>query len=104
MIERGEDGFRPSTYLEFRRRYESTEYCEQNWLAPALEGIRTLEKGALEAVRLERETRLPTAIHVIVRPITERVHHEGAPAGDLPRGATWGPLEGTTRPEREESE
>lgn len=110
MIEREEGGFRPSTYLEFRRRYEGSEYGEQKWLAPALEGIRTLEKGTLEelmsslhtiAARLEKETRLPTAIHVIVRPITERVPQEGAPAGDLPMGATWGPLEGATRPERE---
>jgi hypothetical protein len=113
MIERDEDGFRPSTYLEFRRRYESTEYGEQNWLAPALEGIRSLEKETLEelmaslhtiALRLETETRLPTAIHVIVRPRTGRVPQQGSPAVDIPMGATFRPLGGPTRPEREQSE
>lgn len=79
MIERAEDGFRPSTYLEFRRRYESSEHGEQQWLAPALEGIRSLQKetyvelmSSLHTVtaRLVSETGLPTAIHVIVRPRT----------------------------------
>ncbi len=79
MIERAEDGFRPSTYLEFRRRYESSEHGEQQWLAPALEGIRSLQKETYEELmsslhtvtaRLVSETGLPTAIHVIVRPRT----------------------------------
>lgn len=79
MIERAEDGFRPSTYLEFRRRYESSEHGEQQWLAPALEGIRSLQKETYEELmsslhtvtaRLISETGLPTAIHVIVRPRT----------------------------------
>jgi hypothetical protein len=113
MIEREESGFRPSTYLEFRRRYESTEHGEQNWLAPALEGIRSLEKETVEemmsslhtiARRLESETRLPTSIRVIVRPRTEGAPQQGAPAGGIQMGATFGPVEFPTRRERKESE
>jgi hypothetical protein len=98
--------------LEFRRRYESTEHGEQNWLAPALAGIRSLENETVEELmsslhtipsRLESETRLPTSIHVTVRPRTDGVLQQGAPAGGIQMGATFGPVEGPTRPERKES-
>jgi hypothetical protein len=93
MIEREEDGFRPSTYLEFRRRYESSEYGEQKWLAPALEGIRSLEKETVEelmsslqtiALRLESETRIPTAI-----PIETDASASVIPAGGVVTGVDY---------------
>ena len=42
VMEREGDRFRASTYLEFRRRYESKESGEGEWLAPAREAIQSL--------------------------------------------------------------
>jgi hypothetical protein len=44
IMERDGDRYRPSTYLEFRRRYERDDPGERKWLAPAREAIEFLDK------------------------------------------------------------
>lgn len=45
VTERDEGGFRTSTYLEFRRRYEMKDSPEKLWLEPARTAIRTLSEN-----------------------------------------------------------
>jgi hypothetical protein len=45
VMEHEGDLFRPSTYLEFRRRYEAEHSPEKQWLAPASEAILSLPTG-----------------------------------------------------------
>ena len=90
VMEREEDRFRTSTYLEFRRRYESKESGEGEWLAPAREAIQSLTKDETEdlmdrlrtiAVRIAAETNIPSGL---------RDTNASASAG-IPAGATFRP-------------
>ena len=65
VLEREGDRFRVSTYLEFRRRYESDDGGDRKWLAPAREAIqsmpsdrakRLLEQLRIIALRIASET------------------------------------------------
>ena len=71
VMEREGDRSRASTYLEFRRRYESEESGEGKWLAPAREAIEGLGKETTSnlldelstvARRLSTETRIPSGL------------------------------------------
>lgn len=71
VMEREGDHYRASTYLEFRRRYESKDSGEGEWLAPARKAIQALgekAKGELLAKlgkvarRLSRETGIPSGL------------------------------------------
>jgi hypothetical protein len=71
VMERDGDRFRASTYLEFRRRYESKESGEGEWLAPAREAIQSLNEVRTErlltelkliAVRIGSETDIPSGL------------------------------------------
>jgi hypothetical protein len=53
IMERDGDRFRPSTYLEFRRRYESEDAGERKWLSPAREAVESLDPEATEDVLYE---------------------------------------------------
>lgn len=52
VMEHEGDLFRPSTYLEFRRRYEAKDSLEKQWLAPASDAILSLDtdKPRMEAL------------------------------------------------------
>lgn len=50
VIEHQGDSFRPSTYLEFRWRYEAENSPEKQWLAPASSAIQTLPTSKMEAL------------------------------------------------------
>jgi hypothetical protein len=56
VVERETDRFRPSTYLEFRRRYESTESPEKEWLKPARNAVQSLSEQKTERVKAELRT------------------------------------------------
>jgi hypothetical protein len=71
VMEREGDRYRPSTYLEFRRRYESEASGEGRWLAPAREAIQDLGENTTSnlldeltriARRLSRETGIPSGL------------------------------------------
>jgi hypothetical protein len=71
VLDREGERFRPSLYVEFRKRYESPESVEQHWLAPARDKVAKFDDQQLEklmqclepiAGRLARETELPTSI------------------------------------------
>jgi len=48
MIEREGEQFRPSTYLEFRKRYEAEGSPEKEWLTPASKAIRSLDNEQMD--------------------------------------------------------
>lgn len=48
VIEREGDGFRASTYLEFRKRYEAANSLEKQWLMPASRALQTLSISQME--------------------------------------------------------
>jgi hypothetical protein len=71
VMEREGDHYRPSTYLEFRRRYESEDSGEGEWLAPARKAIEALGKNTTSNVldelrtvahRISRETGIPSGL------------------------------------------
>ena len=71
IIEREGDRYRPSTYLEFRRRYEREDSGEREWLSPARETIEFLEPATTEdlldelsrvAVGISKQTRIPSTL------------------------------------------
>jgi hypothetical protein len=71
VMEREGDRFRVSTYLEFRRRYESADTGEGTWLAPARDAIQSLGEERAEellgelrsiAIRLASETRIASGL------------------------------------------
>lgn len=72
VMERDGDRHRVSTYLEFRRRYESEGQREKEWLAPAREAIESLmtptktkllrKRLKQIAVRLSGETGIPSRL------------------------------------------
>jgi len=53
VIEREGERFRPSTYLEFRRKFEAEASAEIEWLAPARHVVRKLinQRGEIEDMR-----------------------------------------------------
>lgn len=87
VMEREGDRFRASTYLEFRRRYESNDSGEREWLAPAREAIQSLGPREMEtllshlrtiAVRIAAEADIPSGLG------------DGNVRDGIPAGATWG--------------
>lgn len=50
VMELGGDHFRASTYLEFRRRYESKDSGEGEWLAPARKAIESISAKRQEVL------------------------------------------------------
>jgi hypothetical protein len=71
VMEREGDSSRASTYLEFRRRYESEDSGEGKWLAPAREAIEALGKETTKklldelgtvARRVSQETGIPSGL------------------------------------------
>src|SRR5262249_36905202 len=50
VMEREGEYFRASTYLEFRRRYESDELAHGAWLAPAREAIQAMDAGTASSL------------------------------------------------------
>jgi hypothetical protein len=71
VIEREEQHFRASTYLEFRRRYEGENSCERRWLTPAREAVQSLTVPTMSAlldslqevaVRIAAETKIPSSL------------------------------------------
>ena len=71
MIEREGEQFRPSTYLEFRKRYEAEESPEKKWLTPASEAIRSLDNKQMLslvdslrtiAIRIAEKTGVPSSL------------------------------------------
>jgi hypothetical protein len=48
VIEREGDAFRVSTYLEFRKRYETANSLEKQWLMPAGRAIQSLSVSQME--------------------------------------------------------
>jgi hypothetical protein len=70
VVERETDRFRTSTYLEFRRRYESTESQEKEWLKPARDAVQSLTEQKTERLKVE------------LRTVALRISHEtGTPSG-----------------------
>jgi hypothetical protein len=64
VIEPVGDRLRPSTFLEFRKRYESAAVTEQDWLAPAQEVVAGLSKDRMaELQKALREIDLRIAEH-----------------------------------------
>jgi hypothetical protein len=70
-IQREGNGFRITTYLEFRRRYEAGGTPEREWLGPAREAIRSMDEkttsvllGSLAAIasRIASETGVPSSL------------------------------------------
>jgi len=70
-MELGGDRFRASTYLEFRRRYESKDSGEGEWLAPARKAIESISAKRPEvfldhlekvAIRIANETNIPSGL------------------------------------------
>jgi hypothetical protein len=71
MIEREGEQFRPSTYLEFRKRYEAEGSPEKEWLTPASKAVRSLDNqqmmslvdslGAI-AMRIAEKTGVPSSL------------------------------------------
>jgi hypothetical protein len=71
VLEREGDRFRVSTYLEFRKRYESETGGERKWLAPAREAIEALPDDRAEklldqlkniATRIATETGIASSL------------------------------------------
>ena len=71
VMQRDGDGFRVSTYIEFRSRYENESHQEREWLAPARMAIQSLTPESTKllrdrlgriAVRLSEETSVPTSL------------------------------------------
>jgi hypothetical protein len=56
VAEREGDRFRTSTYLEFRRRYESQESREKEWLAPARNAVQSLPEWKTDGLKEELQT------------------------------------------------
>ena len=86
VMEREGDRFRASTYLEFRRRYESKDSGEREWLAPAREAIQSLTEDRMGklldqlrtiAVRIADEASIPSGLR------------ETNASTDMPAGATF---------------
>ena len=86
VMEREGDRFRASTYLEFRRRYESKDSGERKWLAPAREAIQSMTEESTEsllghlrmvAARIAKDADIPSGF---------REPNDN----ELPVGATWG--------------
>jgi hypothetical protein len=71
VMEREQDRFRTSTFLEFRKRYEAEDSPERRWLAPAREGIKSLSQEKMQtlldslaeiALRVSKETGVSTSL------------------------------------------
>ena len=50
VLEREQDQFRTSTYLEFRRRYEAEDGAERAWLEPARDAIQSLDEARMKTL------------------------------------------------------
>ena len=72
VMETTGDRFRASTYLEFRRRYESGATHERAWLAPARDAVQNLEKEQIEELIGE------------LRKIAEKIAEQASIASGLP--------------------
>jgi hypothetical protein len=71
VMEHGGDRFRASTYLEFRRRYESKDSGEGTWLAPARDAIQSMTEARTHALlghlttialRISTEANIPSGL------------------------------------------
>jgi hypothetical protein len=73
VMERSDQDFRASTYLEFRRRYQGHDSPERQWLAPAKEAIQQLTQDKMKdllisleeiAIRISEQTKITSSLTI----------------------------------------